>query len=424
MNTKTHCPYRQTKNLQDALTSSKVKVAFLLGAGCPVSIRMKEGVFCADEMATETAPLIPDIAGLTRIIKTELRRDDKHKVSFEAILKRLDDDVPGNRVTIEDILSHIRSLQDVIREGSIDGLDKTNLAALDQAICDFTTKEVNVQLPNARTAYHQLSTWIGGVPRAHAVELFTPNYDLLLEQGLEAGQIPYFDGFVGSKQAFFDLTSMEAEGADALPDRWARLWKLHGSVNWWRVAVAQQQKGIADKDKEEFEVVRGEKPEGAIQQMIYPSHLKYDQSRRMPYLAMLDRLRSFLSRGNAVLVTCGYSFLDQHLNEVILQGLRSNPTAMCFGLLYSKKSDYPTAVDKAKNRPNLSLFARDGAVLGTSERNWSNEERPADPLNGLSVKKSIAGDCEFVLGDFRKLGEFLATQLPRSEESEGGKDVA
>jgi hypothetical protein len=375
-------------------------------------------------MAADTAPLIPDIAGLTRIIKVELKGNDKYRASFEAILRRLDDDVPGNRVTIEDILSHIRSLQDVIREGSIDGLDKTILAALDQAICDITTKEVKVTLPNARTAYHQLATWIGGVPRAHAVELFTPNYDLLLEQGLEAGQIPYFDGFVGSNQAFFDLTSMEAEGKDALPDRWARLWKLHGSVNWWRVAVTQQQKGNADKDKEEFEVVRGEKPDNAVQQMIYPSHLKYDQSRRMPYLAMLDRLRSFLSRGQAVLVTCGYSFLDQHLNEVILQGLRSNPTAMCFGLLHSKKSDYPTAIDKAKNRPNLSLFAKDGAVLGTSERDWHHEERTGDPLNGLSVKKSTAGNCEFVLGDFRKLGEFLATQLPRSDDSEGGKDVA
>ena len=423
MNTKTHCPYRQTKNLQDALTSGKGTVAFLLGAGCPVSIRMKDGVFCSDETASGTVALIPDIADLTQLIKAELKGSEKLKTCFEALLKRLDDDMPGSRVTIEDILSHIRSLQDVIREGSIDGLDKTNLAALDIAICDSTTKVVNRQLPPARTAYHQLATWIGGVPRANAVELFTPNYDLLLEQGLEAGQIPYFDGFVGSKRAFFDLTSMEAEKEKALPDRWARLWKLHGSVNWWRVAMEQQQKGVAEKGKDEFEVVRGEKPENAVQQMIYPSHLKYDQSRRMPYLAMLDRLRSFLGRGQAVLVTCGYSFLDQHLNEVILQGLRSNPTAMCFGLLYSKKSDYPIAVEKAKRHQNLSLLAKDGAVLGTFERDWHGEQRDGDSLNGLSVRKPDAGSCEFVLGDFRKLGEFLATQLSRSNEDVGGKDA-
>lgn len=424
MNTKNHCPYRQTKNLQDALTSGKVRVAFLLGAGCPVSIRMKEGIFCADEAATGTEPLIPDIAGLTNLIKTKLKEADKFKIGFEALLTRLGGDAPDSKITIEDILSHIRSLQDVIREGTIDGLDKASLAALDAEICDITTNVVNVGLPQARTAYHQLATWIGGVPRANAVELFTPNYDLLLEQGLEAGQIPYFDGFVGSKQAFFDLTSMEADGKNSLPDRWARLWKVHGSVNWWRVAVDKQQKDAADKEKEEFGVVRGEKPKNAVQQMIYPSHLKYDQSRRMPYLAMLDRLRSFLGRGQVVVVTCGYSFLDQHLNEVILQGLRSNPTAMCFGLLHSKKSDYPIAVEKAKRHQNLSLLAKDGAVLGTLEKDWHSEQRDGDPLNGLSVRKLVNGHCEFVLGDFKKLGEFLSTQLSRSDEDRGSKDAA
>jgi SIR2-like domain len=420
MNANTHCPYRQSKNLQDALTSGKVRVAFLFGAGCPVSVRMKDGIICTDEMVVDTRPLIPDISGLTSLIKEKLKAND----SFQTLLKRLGDDAPQSNITIEDILSHLRSLQDVIRDGSIDGLNKINLVDLDSEICKITTEEVSVLLPEARTAYHQLATWIGGVPRANAVELFTPNYDLLFEQGLETGQIPYFDGFVGSKQAFFDLTSMEADGDNSLPVRWARLWKVHGSVNWWRVAVEKQQGLATEKGKEEFEIVRGEKPVNAVQQMIYPSHLKYDQSRRMPYLAMLDRLRSFLARGQAVIVTCGYSFLDQHLNEVIFEGLRSNPTAMCFGLLHSKKSDYPIAVEKAKRHQNLSLLAKDGAVLGTFEKNWHSEERSGDPLNGLSVRKSVEGNCEFILGDFKKLGDFLATQLSRSEEESGGKSAS
>ena len=158
--------------------------------------------------------------------------------------------------------------------------------------------------------------------------------------------------------------------------------------------------------------------------MIYPSHLKYDQSRRMPYLAMLDRLRSFLGRGQVVVVTCGYSFLDQHLNEVVLQGLHGNPTAMCFGLMHSNRSEYPIAVEKAKRHHNLSLLAKDGAVLGRLEKDWHNDEREGDPLNGLSVKKTSTGNCEFVLGDFKKLGEFLATQLSRPDEDRGGKGAA
>lgn len=35
MNTSSHCPYRQSTLLQQALAPDKMRIAFLLGAGCP-----------------------------------------------------------------------------------------------------------------------------------------------------------------------------------------------------------------------------------------------------------------------------------------------------------------------------------------------------------------------------------------------------
>ncbi len=358
--------------------------------------------------------MIPDIRNLTGMVNDRLSKSDAHKVHHATLLKRFSDGDPA-QPTIEDILSHIRALQDVVRDGNIDGLDKAALAALDAEICNITTEVVGVDLPEWNTPYHQLATWIRGIQRAHAIEVFTPNYDLLVEQALEANKIPYFDGFVGSKQAFFDLTSMESE---SLPPRWARLWKVHGSVNWWRQRI--------DKSHNEFEVVRTDKPSSEGRQMIYPSHLKYDQSRRLPYLAMLDRLREFLARGQAVLVTCGYSFGDQHLNEIILHGLRSNPTAICFGLLYGARAAYTDALHKAQRHPNLSLLAADGAVLGSVERDWRADEQTGHPQHGFSVAKKAAAEnagaesqnCEFLLGDFKHFGNFLAQQLSRSDDEQ------
>jgi SIR2-like domain len=397
-----HCPYRQSTLLQQALAPDKMRLAFLLGAGCPVSIRVPNG--------EGTRPLIPDIRGLTATINGRLSTSEEFKASHGVVMKRFDGGKPAEP-TIEDILSHIRALQDVVRDGSIDGLNKAALVALDTEICSITTQVVGVDLPEASTPYHQLATWIRGIQRAHPVEVFTPNYDLLIEQALEAHKVPYFDGFVGSRQAFFDLTSMES---DALPPRWCRLWKVHGSMNWWRTP----------KD----EVVRRQGHSADDRQMIYPSHLKYDQSRRMPYLAMLDRLRDFLARGPAVLVSCGYSFSDQHLNEVILHGLRSNPTAQCFGLLHGARSSYSEAVLKAGTHPNLSLLAADGAVLGTVDRVWRDDEQTSHVLHGVSVAKKEAAqspdsapkNCEFLLGDFAQFGSFLAQQLSRSD----GEQVA
>ena len=406
MSIQTHCPYSQSTLLQQALAPDKMRIAFLLGAGCPVSIQVPDG--------TSTKALIPDIRGLTDSVNKRLGESDAHKESYAALLNRFAGGLPI-KPTIEDILSHIRALHDVVRAGSIDGLNKTMLAALDSAICSMTTEVVGVDLPEVKTPYNQLATWIGGIQRAHPIEIFTPNYDLLIEQALEADKLPYFDGFVGAKQAFFDLMSMQN---DSLPPRWSRLWKVHGSVNWWRTP----------KD----EVVRRDGHAAGDRQMIYPSHLKYDQSRRLPYLAMLDRLRDFLGRGQSVLVTCGYSFADQHLNEVILQGLRSNPTAMCFGLLFGARAQYPDALSKAHKRPNLSLLARDGAVLGTVERAWRADPQLSHPMHGLSVKSVDlnTGDapedspCEFLLGDFQAFGSFLSQQLSRNEINNADKGAA
>lgn len=386
-----HCPYRQSTLLQQALAPDKMRIAFLLGAGCPVSVRIPDGEV--------SKPLIPDIRGLTDMVNDRMNKSEKYKDSYKRLLNRFTGESPSNP-TIEDILSHIRALHDVVRNGTIDGLDKSTLTKLDAEICNITTNVVGVDLPEFKTPYHQFATWVGGINRAHPIEIFTPNYDLLIEQALEAHKIPFFDGFVGSREAFFDLTSMESE---SLPSRWARVWKVHGSVNWWRT----------QKD----EVVRREKHSEGDRQMIYPSHLKYDQSRRMPYLAMLDRLREFLARGQAVLVTCGYSFTDQHLNEVILHGLRSNPTAICFGLLFGKRSSYTEALDKARKHPNLSILAEDGAILGTIDQDWRGDEQTGHPLHEICVtKNSSAENCEFILGDFKSFGGFLAKQLSRSSD--------
>jgi hypothetical protein len=220
-----HCPYRQSTLLQQALAPDKMRIAFLLGAGCAVSVRL--GLPDGGDKA-----LIPDVAGLTKHIGDILGADAAHKTAYAALLKRLSGAAPN----IEHILSHLRALYDVVRDGELGGLDQAALAALDARICELTTDVVEVDLPAHSTPYHQLAAWVGGVARTHAIEVFTPNYDLLVEQAFEAHKIPYFDGFVGARQAFFDLASVES---DILPARWARLWKLHGSINWWRTTAEE-----------------------------------------------------------------------------------------------------------------------------------------------------------------------------------------
>jgi hypothetical protein len=301
--------------------------------------------------------------------------------------------------TVEDILSHVRALRAIAGNDAARGLTAAELDMLDSAICDVIVDVMRESLPHSDTPYHRIAGWAGAIQREQPVEIFTTNYDLLMEQALEDRRVPYFDGFVGSRRAFFDLRSMEDD--DVISARWARLWKLHGSINWFQDAGGR--------------VFRTDEENMAERRVIHPSHLKYDQSRKMPYLAMIDRLGAFIKRPSSVLVICGYSFRDFHLNDVIITGLEANPSAMAFGLLFGSLNSYDPASALALQQSNLSLLAGEAGIIGGRRGEWTvREDREVySELPGLECSAENGEDIggppgvRFLLGDFAHLGAFL-----------------
>src|SRR3546814_20748429 len=106
---------------------------------------------------------------------------------------------------------------------------------------------------------------------------------------------------------------------------------------------------------------------------LYPSHLKYDQSRKMPYLAMLDRLKDFLLNHSSLLFMSGYSFGDEHINDIICRSLETNPSAHVFAFLFGQldSPQYDHAKECALSTTNLSCFAFDKGIIGRIEGEWS-----------------------------------------------------
>lgn len=376
-------PVRQAGYIQQCLSQNKRPIGFFLAAGCSMAVLDEAG-----------EPLIPNIEALTKIVAAKMTQSPAGK-DFAIVLKNLKTD--GNKSpNIEEILTHIRGLNEVAGQGEARGLKTAQLDGLDAEVCGEIVAAVTRDLPGTATPFHRLAAWVKGTTRDSAVEIFTTNYDLLIEQGLETHRVPYFDGFVGGRRPFFDSYAIEE---DVLPPRWARLSKLHGSVNW-----RQTEQGTPYRCEGETENRR---------YMIYPSHLKYDESRRMPYLAMLDRLRQFLRMPSAVLVVCGYSFGDKHLNTSLVDGLQGNPRAMMFGLGFDPLDKYPGAVELAETCGNFSFLARDKAVIGTRTAAWLERPAAEDLRDSIAVEWEKVGSEErrrglFLLGDFAKLGDFLA----------------
>ena len=133
------------------LSPNKMRIGFFIGAGCSLSIQDADG-----------RPLIPDISGLTKQVKDILDTDEELKdvaqTAWDRVIAR------GIHIpTVEDVLSHIRTLKSLCGEGEIDGFSKDNLVRLDISVCEQIKQIVSKPLPTSDTAYHTLASWIQAI---------------------------------------------------------------------------------------------------------------------------------------------------------------------------------------------------------------------------------------------------------------------
>ncbi|MGY8684094.1 SIR2 family protein [Bradyrhizobium sp. UFLA05-153] len=258
-------------------------------------------------------------------------------------------------------------------------------------MCNAIGTIVGAKLPEERSAYHELVTWISGTQRPHPVEVFTTNYDLLLEEAFESAKVPYFDGFSGGHAPFFDPVTV---AGNDLPPRWSRLWKLHGSLGW------KLDQGV---------VVRS--GGYGCTELVYPDHLKYDLTQKQPYAALFERLKHFLLQPDTLLLAAGFSFRDAHICALLDEALAMNANAAVFAFQFQNLAQEDAACALGFDRPNLSVYAADGAVISGVAGKW----RPGDPpKNWSEIRASFwgqrwgTGDEVFLLGDFASFCRFCA----------------
>ncbi|MAI91312.1 MAG: SIR2 family protein [Hyphomonadaceae bacterium TMED5] len=367
-------------DLRQILSQGKKRVGLLLGAGAPVSITVDD----ENRLNSSGNPLIPDVARLTTLVVQDLEQADRDVLNL--LLPEI-----GENANIEAILTRIRRLSQAIGAAEVHGLNGEAYEQLAQRICSKIGTIVARPLPSEPNAFTELVSWIGGTHREFPVEIFTPNYDLLLEEAFERARLPYFDGFTGSHKPFFDPTSIQD---DSLPARWSRIWKMHGSLGW---------------EVKPDAIVRTGSREAT--ELIYPDHLKYDQIARQPYSALFERLRDFLTTPDTILICSGFSFFDAHICAVFDEALAANKHTAILAFQFKALEDEQLAVKLALRRPNLSVYARDGAAIFGVKGKWSPGEPPTEEWKSIRRtfwEKDESGTGNFVLGDFASLARFFA----------------
>ncbi len=383
-----HNPDRFAADLRQRTFSGSKKIGLLVGAGAPLAIKV-DG---KNRVSSSGKPIIPGIDDLTNIAINSL------KDSQLAAAKKIQSDL-GKGANIEAVLSRIRLLNAAIGGSEVNGLDSAAYEKLGTSLCEAIGKVVGADLPIDRNAYTELVAWISGTLRTNAVEIFTTNYDLLFEQAFEKARAPYFDGFSGGSAPFFDPVTV---AGDDLPPRWSRLWKLHGSIGW---AI------------ENGALVRGRGKQAT--QLVYPDHLKYDLTQKQPYSALFERLKRFLLTPDTLLLATGFSFRDAHICAVLDEALAMNANTAVIAFQYGTLSQEQHACRLAHDRPNLSVYASDGAVVSGIQGQWRLGELPK---NWADVRASFWGEDHFLLGDFAHFSRFCAlaqaSDIAKSVESE------
>lgn len=148
--------------------------------------------------------------------------------------------------------------------------------------------------------------------------VFTTNYDLFNERAMDRLGLPYANGFSGVVERRFNPSTFRyalAEQLDLSQKKWSAvdgfvyLCKLHGSVSW-------------TEDGHGLFPIREQWPStGAAKVMIYPTPAKQNSSLGSPYADLFREFQHRIVREQSVLVTAGYAFGDEHINNIIYQAL-------------------------------------------------------------------------------------------------------
>lgn len=207
------------------------------------------------------------------------------------------------------------------------------------------------------------------------VNVYTTNYDLLIETALEKSHIDYVNGFSGKINPTFSTanygmifnrqTSISSMTSEVVT---FNLYKVHGSLNWKyenseiyccnHVEVIKNIESHLEDDY--FDSYY------STLQIINPTKEKFRQT--VLNANYYDQLRMYcneLEKSNTILLSYGFSFADEHILQMTKRSLTGNPTFSLVIFSFDEKSTerYKEHFEEYPNVFIYQLAEKDGDNL-------------------------------------------------------------
>ena len=264
----------------------------------------------------------PLMAELTRQVITELKADEQ--ALLQEVLKASDITYDEKSAT-----PNIEEIADYVIEHRVNSNDE-RCAHLEKRLQELILETI-LAVKDPVLDHHcgfldALKKRTFGRPRI--VWIFTTNYDLLFEIAAARVGVNIENGFSGSTERFFDPQQFkcitgELAGGRFIPNNQltVKLVKLHGSISWVRQSSAF------------FESHPDSLNSGSSRIMVLPRRRKVVESLASPFDTLFTHASRALGTECKYLVSCGFSFGDEHINQQlllpVLQANRCRLFALC-----------------------------------------------------------------------------------------------
>jgi hypothetical protein len=193
------------------------------------------------------------------------------------------------------------------------------------------------------------------------LNIFTTNYDRLIEYGCDIAGLRVLDRFVGTLTPVFRASRVDVDfhynppgirGEPRYLDGVVRLTKLHGSLDW------KGRQGLIRRFAIPFGSSANHPDLASVadQIIIYPNTTKDIETSEYPYAELFRDCSAALCRPNSALVTYGYGFGDDHINR-ILRDMLALPSTHLVIISYDDASGrIPRFCESVGRDPQISLL--------------------------------------------------------------------
>lgn len=308
-------------------------VSLLIGSGLTTAIAH---LASAKSVEMQAVPFGCDLAdAVDRAAKTSASRCGRGEPNLEDQIRSARELIAGLRIIGSaggDDSFSVRA-RDLLGqwETALDRRLKSLLLAVLATECDI---DKALLMPDAESGHIRrflgsfLLTFASRAATRERLHIFTTNYDRLVERGCDLLGLRLLDRFVGPLRPVFRASRLGIDlhynppgirGEPRYLEGVVRLTKLHGSVDWRqeertsggpRIVRCGLPFGAAEDDPDLPEHPR----DGLI---VYPNSAKDIETLEYPYAELFRDFAAATCQPNAVLVTYGYGFGDDHINRVL-----------------------------------------------------------------------------------------------------------